>query len=277
MTNPVTEQDALQTRISAYIDGALPPQEAEAFEAEAAANPEVAAELDAMLAVEAELTAAFDDLLDTPVPEALEQGIMAEQTPAPSPAPAAANANQPPQRNWPALATAACALLAVGVAGGYGLGLSNRAAPEVHREYVEVVKAPGWKAQVADYHRIYAAQTRHLVEVPATEKDHIETWLTATIGAPVRVPDLSGAGYTFEGARLLVAAGKPVFQLVFTDANGGVIALCGLKGGGNDAPAPQEFGDLTMIGWQNAETDFVLVGPAETDLIPLAETLATSL
>ena len=58
------------------------------------------------------------------------------------------------------------------------------------------------------------------MEVGAEEKPHIEKWLSARVGKDVPVPDFSTHGLTFAGARMLVAAGKPVAQYLYTQADG---------------------------------------------------------
>lgn len=264
------EKDALLDRISAYVDGALPADEAAAFEADMARDPEIAAELDAVLSLEAELNGAFDELLNEPVPAHLVAAATVTS------APSVANTDAAP-RFWGRQIAAALGLLAIGVGAGYLVG--DMSAGQIQREYIIVNEAPGWKAQVADYHRVYATQTRHLVEVPASEKDHIEKWLSKATGVSVSVPDLSDAGYEFQGARLLVANGKPVSQLLYTDADGGVIALCGIAGGGDTTGTDTQIfeDDLKIVSWKNATTDFVLVGPKAADLAPLAETLSLRL
>jgi len=92
-----------------------------------------------------------------------------------------------------------------------------------------------------------------LVEVIGSEQAHIESWLSKEIGVDFKVPNLSDAGWTFQGARLLVVAGKPVAQLMYTNAEGAVIALSGLqnRSGTTVEPALRAFGDVHMGTWKN--------------------------
>jgi len=54
------------------------------------------------------------------------------------------------------------------------------------------IPTPNWTEQVAGYYRLYAKQSRrHLVEVRADERQHIEKWLGEQLGRPVLAPDLS--------------------------------------------------------------------------------------
>jgi anti-sigma factor RsiW len=127
--------------------------------------------------------------------------------------------------------------------------------------------ATGWLDQVAEYHLVYASQVRHLVEVPAADRDHLQTWLADTTGVRFTVPDLTASGLTFQGARLLVAAGKPVAQLMYTDAAGQVIAVCFMAGGDaalGEEPGPftsRSFDALDMVSWKNRDASYVVVAP----------------
>lgn len=250
-----------EEKLSAFLDGELPEEEAREIEAALAADPALQAELEALMAADAMAQEAFAEMLDEPVPAALAAVIRD----APEAAPA--NVSAPPAgRSW--LAAAAVVLaLGIGGAGGYMTGLSQG---------TPVASAPGWLVDIADYHRVYAAQERHLVEVGADEADHIRTWLTASVGADVPTPDLSAHGLTFEGARLLVAAGKPVAQLMYRDGDRRVVALCLIQ---TDSPrdgfASQTIGAFDMVSWGGDGANFVIVGDTgRDDLQDIAETAA---
>ncbi|MEM9796170.1 MAG: anti-sigma factor [Pseudomonadota bacterium] len=250
------------TKLSAFLDGELPEAETREIEAALATDPALQAELDALMEADAAAQAAFDAMLDEPVPVALAAAIQS------APVGAVANRPEAPSGRWLIAASAALALL-VGAFGGYLVG-ADRGAP------VAIAAAPAWLEDIADYHRVYAAQERHLVEVDATEAEHIQTWLSATIGAPVRIPDLAEHGLTFEGGRLLVAAGKPVAQLMFTDAQARVVALCLI---GTDTPsdgfAERSLGGFDMVSWGGAGANFVVVGDeGRGDLTAIAATAA---
>lgn len=80
--------------------------------------------------------------------------------------------------------------------------------------------------EVAEYHAVFVRESEHLVEVPASRRDHIEAWLGNRVGYPLHVPDLSAQGLEFLGARMLAVAGRPVAQLMYTTASGDRVALC---------------------------------------------------
>lgn len=206
-----------------------------------------------MFALNDDMRDAFDGLLDMRAPPALSDSPISNPVPA--------NTNRAP---WKALA----AMLVLGAFLGSGAAwITQSAVPPV-----QIAANRSWLAEVADYHQIYARQTRHLAEVPASERDHIEKWLGKEIGVAFAVPDLANAGWTFQGARLLVAAGKPVAQLLYTDASGSVIALCALQNGSGVAAdtALKTFGTIHMATWKSATGSFAFVGDAPDVLEDLA-------
>ena len=250
-----------EEKLSAYLDGELPEAEVREIEAALQDDPVLQNELAALMLSDSLAQEHFGKMLDEPVPAALAAAVRD------APMAGVANApTAPAARGW--LAAAAVVLaLGIGGAGGYMTGLSQGA---------EVAAAPGWLADIADYHRVYAAQGRHLVEVGAEEADHIRTWLSATVGAEVPIPDLEGHGLTFRGARLLVAAGKPVAQLMYTDAENRVVALCLIQADSpRDGFATQTIGAFDMVVWGGDNANFVVVGDeGRGDLEAIARTAA---
>ncbi|MEM7615482.1 MAG: anti-sigma factor [Pseudomonadota bacterium] len=250
-----------QEKLSAFLDGELSEAETHEIEEALTDDPVLQAQLEALMAVDAQALKEFDAMLEDPVPLGLVAAIKEtpERVPANSP-------RAPSLVNW---FTAAAAFVALGLGGatGYFTGLTQG---------TQVVAAPGWLSDIADYHEVYAGQTRHLVEVAANEADHIQTWLSNTVGSEVRIPDLSEHGLTFQGARLVVAAGKPVSQLMYTDANMRVVALCQIQ---SDAPRDgfeeRSINAYDMVTWGSRNANFVIVGDeGRPDLNAIAQTAA---
>ena len=127
--------------------------------------------------------------------------------------------------------------------------------------------------QVAQYHRVYAREQRHLVEVPAAETPHIEAWLGKRLELPFKVPDLSAFGLTFQGARMLVINGQPVAQLVYLPPGGRAFALCVIHSKREDKPlTASRQDDLNMVDWRVKGYGFVVVGwEDQTELRAIAE------
>jgi anti-sigma factor RsiW len=234
--------DDIRQTLSAYLDGELEPDVAHEVEALVASDPDVEAELMALTQTDALVKDAFDGMLSDPVPLSIAREISGSTQ----------------SRRWPMTAMAASvAALVVGI----GIGTYGGLAP--------VPSAPGWLDHVADYHRVYAAETRHLVEVGADEADHIQTWIGNRTGVNFNIPDLTEFGLTFEGGRLLVANGKPVAQLMYRDAAGTVFALCFQSSGqgATDGFTDGSRKGIVMQVWRTDTAAFVLVGPDGSPLL----------
>ncbi len=261
----------------AYIDGELGEAEKTELEALLARDEDAKALFEKLKAGSAFGNTAFEDFLHDPVPLALVRQIKqgsginpkAERVTI-----AAANVSR--VRVWPRLMAASVALVLLGGTAGYIVGTTTG-----HSEPTKLASARNWLDDIADYHRIYSRQKERLVEVPASEAPKIETWLASSVGVPFTIPNLTGKGLNFEGARLLVANGKPVAQLVYRNADGDVFAICFLKD--SDSPQSDSFsesirGDLGMVSWQRGGASFVVVGPsANPGLHDLAEAVSTTI
>lgn len=263
--------------LSAYLDGELSDDVAARVEAALAEDMALQGQLAALIEADQAAQEVFAAQLSEPVPEALTRAIEAAPLggtatgprdavpmpePAPITAPEPANIPTPPATSGWAIAAAVAGALLIGGAGGLYFGSATPSQPAA---------VAAWIEDIADYHAVYAQQVRHLVEVPAAEADHIETWLTGTLGATVTIPDLAPQGLTFEGARLLVAAGRPVAQLLYTDADGAVVALCQIQ---SDSPQPDIREDrvnaFSLVSWGGSEANFVIVtdeGRSDLDAI----------
>lgn len=222
----------------------------------------------------------MDDVLKEPVPLALVRSIKSVQPPK---APIAPRLSRPSLKltpSRPQAIAAALVLFAAGCGVGY-LVADNRSAP-ASSQTVEAAPEPNeWLDDITAYQRLLARQPRHLVEVPASQSEEISSWLTTTVGVAFRVPDISDGGWTFQGARVVLADGKPAGQLIYTSADGDTATIAFRKD--NQPDDTEDFketirDEIGLVTWHNAGTSYVLVGPsAEATLIQLAMQIATEI
>ena len=248
-----------QAKLSAFLDGEL--SETETLEMESALNsdPALRAELEVLAAADAFAADEFEKIAAEPVPIALAAAIQsAPESEIANPS----NSVAKPTR-W-MMAAAAIVALSIGGVSGYVTGAVQNQ---------NIVVAGGWLSDIADYHAVYASQARHLVEVPASESDHIKSWLTKSIGDDVPIPDLSSYGLEFQGARLLVAAGKPVSQLMYKDETGQIVAICQIQSSTpNQGFSEQTINAFDMISWGGKNSNFVVVADeGRADLSEIAQ------
>lgn len=184
MSDAVNEHE-----LHAYVDGALP--EARRLEVEAwlAAHPEDAARVQAWAAHDRALHAAFDDVLNEPLPLELVRATR--------------------RRVMPAAFVALAATLAMVITGlvGYAVGVGTQQAPiPVH-----------FARDAALAHAVFSPEARHPVEVDAAHADHLVTWLSKRVGTPLRAPDFNAQGFALLGGRLLSGETGPVAQFMYED------------------------------------------------------------
>lgn len=185
--NRINEDD-----LHAYADGLLPADRRAEVEAWLAAHPEDAARVQAWIAQNRALHAAFDEVLNEPLPLAQVR---------------AASRRRTQSAQW---YRAAAAMLVVAGAGflGYGIGL-QRAEPPA--QYATLPQA----AAIA--HVVYSPEVRHPVEVEAQHADHLVAWLSKRLGHALHAPDFKAQGFDLLGGRLLPGETGPVAQFMYQD------------------------------------------------------------
>lgn len=276
----------LEVRLSAYLDGQLPEAEVEEINAILAGDDEARVVYE-KLKLGSEFGArAFDRMLQDPIPLDLVRNIKEagrnEDDPSKLGFAAVPAAEIPANRRsafWPQALAASLVIFLAGGAAGYLISEQKQTSFQAVSN--QFAPARTWLDDVAEYHRIYSRQARHLVEVPASESGHIVDWLSASTGVPFALPDLSAQKLTFEGARLLVAGGKPTAQLLYRDAENEIFAICFLQSEpveGTTPLAESMRNDIGLVTWQKGKASYVVVGPsADPDLERIAEVVSANI
>jgi anti-sigma factor RsiW len=114
------------------------------------------------------------------------------------------------------LIAAAVALLIAGGIGGWGAhdllpGLTSSASAVLASAVFDDAFAA---------HRTFSVETRHPVEVGASEEAHLVQWLSKRLGHQLIVPDLSALGFQLMGGRLLPADSGPAALFMYEDGKG---------------------------------------------------------
>lgn len=195
-----TERD-----IHMALDGELPEDERLEFAAWLEANPEMKAKSLRFEDDRARLRNTLAGILDEPVPGRLTGRVTGESLPS--------------STGWGRwrMAAAAVLLLALGASGGYfaahgGLGMEASAEDKLSEDAIAA-------------HMLYASEQRHAVEVGASDKDHLLTWLSNRLGVTLVAPDLSADGFQLVGGRLLPAGQRSAAMLLYENTEGGRISI----------------------------------------------------
>lgn len=200
MSDSINEDD-----LHAYADGALSDTRRLEVEAWLAAHPADAARVQAWIAQNQALHAAFDSVLNEPLPIDLVRAAR----------------KRPPARAIYKAVAAGIALVASGLV-GYGVGVVSETRPAAHAPLAAV---PPLAREAAIAHAVFSPETRHPVEVEAAHSKHLVKWLSRRLGAELRAPDFSPLGFSLLGGRLLPGDTGPVAQFMYQDGIGRRVTL----------------------------------------------------
>jgi anti-sigma factor RsiW len=234
---PVTDDE-----LHAYVDGELPADRRKAVEAWLATHPEDAARVAAWRAHSDLIRVRYGGIARSPVPARLDLDRLARA-----------------DRKWTWLAAAAVllAFIAGSAAGWFG------------REAFEGTSAPAARtvtAEALEAHKLYIAEVRHPIEVPA-EASHLVPWLSRRVGSTLRAPDLATFGLKLMGGRLLPwQPGKPAALFMYESASGERYTLyCARMAGPETSLHYNVAGQVAAVYWGDGEVGFVVSGPADRD------------
>jgi anti-sigma factor RsiW len=186
---PVTEDE-----LHAYVDNELPAERRGDVEAWLATHPDDAARVQSWRAMAEALHARYDSVADEAVPKRLEIERLVRAP-----------------RIWiyGAIAATLVAFIAGGGAGWMARGAA--ASPSTFQNFT---------VDALDAHRLYVVEVRHPVEVPGSERTHLQQWLTKRCGWDVRAPELDATGLKLVGGRLLPGPTGPASFLMYESASG---------------------------------------------------------
>ena len=190
----MTAPEVRPEELHAWLDGELDATRCPAVQEWAAADAGASASVQAYRAQAAALHAAFDRVLDEPVPGRLLR--------------------RPSLLAWPGRAVAASVGIVVGALLGWTLrDVRTPAAPPLLPRHAAVA------------HAVFAPEVRHPVEVTAREEAHLIGWLSKRLGKSIRAPRLSAQGFELLGGRLLPESARPGAQFMYQDAAGRRLTL----------------------------------------------------
>jgi len=198
---PVSEAD-----LQAYADERASPQQRAAIEAWLEARPEEAERIAEYRRLGEALRAAYDPVLDEPVPEHLAHAAR-------------------PRLEWRRFAMAA-GWVALGIAVGAMSGWQLHARWPAAAPAAPAADAAALMARrAAVAHAVYSPEVRHPVEVGADQEAHLVAWLSKRLGAPLRAPKLEAVGYSLVGGRLLPGDTGPVAHFMYQANRGARVTL----------------------------------------------------
>lgn len=195
-----TPDNITQNDLHAFADGRLTPPEGTRIEAWLAEHPDDAAAVHAYRLQNTRLHEKFDSVLDEDVPPELTALVMGRS-----------GRNVGISFSRMRLAASILLLLTGGLGGWLLHGLTTPSAQAPTGAFVD---------QAIGAHRVFVAEVRHPVEVPAAQEAHLVGWLSKRLGTRLRAPNLQDSGYSLVGGRLLAEGNRPAAQFMYEEKNG---------------------------------------------------------
>jgi anti-sigma factor RsiW len=232
---PVTEDE-----LHAYVDNELPTERRSDVEAWLATHPDDAARVQSWRTMAEALHARYDAVADEAVPKRLEIERLEQQP-----------------RKW--IYGAVAATLVAFIAGG-GVGWMAHGAVASPSAFQNMT------VDALDAHRLYVVEVRHPVEVPGSERAHLQQWLTKRCGWTVRAPELDATGLKLVGGRLLPGPTGPASFLMYESASGERFTLYASRAKTETAQMRYTAAENSgAMYWSEASVGYVLSGPTDKD------------
>jgi anti-sigma factor RsiW len=266
-------QERGDDRLVAYLDGELDSAARQAVEAWLDADPAATARIAALARSARLVRLAFDEVMREPVPDRLIAASRSESGAPPQIAPLARRRGEqtpaPARQRRVALPIAASFLGLVLGGGTVYLGADRLLAIGQPPPVTEAAAAKDvWLDTAAGYFKLFVNTGDYaLVDVPATG-DPREALQKISQGLPqaLRLPDLKPWGLTFRGARVVLVAGRPAAQLIYTTDNkaiGPLTLIIGASRQPDITPTFERRRDVNLLYWRHQGRAYALVGQAD--------------
>lgn len=233
---PITEDD-----LQAYVDDALDPERRAAVEAFLAGNPEIEERVATDLHHRRALREALAPIANEPLPARFNLSRLADER------------RKPRFAGWSSVA-AALALLLVGGASGWSLRLASERPPAGIGSLAQ---------EAAESYAVFAPDLGRPVEIRASDEAQLVHWASRRLDRPVKVPNLSAAGYTFLGGRVVPTPHGPAALYMYDNGSGTrLVMLTRNMAIDKNAPmATDDKGQVATVSWARDGLGYSLVGP----------------
>lgn len=236
MQHPISEDD-----LQAHIDGRLDARRTAEVEAWLRDHPQQAQRIDAVSRERDALRAALLPIAEEPIPPQLNVSHLV-------------SGRRPARRGMWQAAAAAAVLVIAGGAGGWSL----RGAADRPRAGISALAQ-----EAAASYAVYAPDQGRPVEIDASNRGQLVAWGARRLARPVRVPDLSAAGFRLLGGRVVVTPHGPAVLTMFEDNRGTrLVMLSRNMTTDKNAPMREQTRDgIGSVSWSRDGLGYSLVGP----------------
>lgn len=233
---PVTEDE-----LHAYVDDELPAERRGDVEAWLTAHPDDAERVQSWRTMATMLHTRYDAVLDEAVPKRLEIERLVQQP-----------------RRW-VYGAAAAVLVAFAIGGSLGWIAHGASATTPSAIQTLTLEAMG-------AHRLYVVEVRHPVEVPGSERAHLQQWLTKRCGWLVRAPELEANGLKLIGGRLLPGPTGAASFLMYEGPSGERFTFYASKAKVESAQMRYTAAENSAaVYWSDDGVGYVVSGPVDKE------------
>jgi len=116
-------------------------------------------------------------------------------------------------------------------------------------------------------HGTYVVEVVHPVEVPASQREHLDTWMSKRMGTQMRPPDLAASGFALMGGRILPSEDGPAGLYMYENADGKRITLY-VSPQRDKADSAFEYaghGTTQSLYWKDGGLGYAVVGDMPRD------------
>jgi anti-sigma factor RsiW len=244
---PITEDD-----LHAYVDRVLEPERQAEVAFYLEAHPDVARRVAGFSEQRKLLRSALAPIADAPLPPALNLSRIIE--------------SRRRQRSPAWWAIAAMLLVCISGTGGWVLR------GEMATSSASVGLAALAQEATLSYN-VYAPDRVRPVELRASDSAQLVQWASSRLGQPVKVPDLTTAGYRLMGGRLVATAHGPAVMFMYDDDHGDrlVVLTRPMATDQSQPMMPHSGGDVAGFAWADGGMGYSLVGQSPPEALrPIA-------
>ncbi len=121
---------------------------------------------------------------------------------------------------------------------------------------------PSLVTDAVNAHNLYASEVFHPVEIPASQRDQLATWLSKRLDRAINVPDLGLAGFKLVGGRLLPAGNDPAAQFMYEELGGRRVTLYIIPRARGEETSFRyiEIGHVRAFYWLDDEIGCAMIG-----------------
>jgi len=240
--------------LHAYVDKQLSADKVEAVEALMHKDPKIAEQVLEWQKQNDEISKLFDQKEFTDIPDQLNVGKLNERV---------LKTKDTPKKATPWLYSMAASLFIMVISGSVGWFAHDLSQPmsQNTKNFVD---------SAISAHQVYTVEVLHPVEVNATKKDHLVTWLSKRIDHTFTVPNLEKYNYNLLGGRLLaMKKGKPGAQLMYENPEGKRVTLLISK---NKTYYDQSFhlkkvDNINAFYWMDSKIAYSVTGEINSDFL----------